>query len=61
MVSGPDSCAAAVHELVDGLAERLEQVIPLYMILSAFIAVEHIPMTATGKADRRGLSKAYES
>jgi acyl-CoA synthetase (AMP-forming)/AMP-acid ligase II len=47
--------------LVDGLAERLEQVIPLYMILSAFIAVEHIPMTATGKADRRGLSKAYES
>ena len=44
-----------IQRLTSGLAERLAERIPLYMIPSAWVPVENIPMTATGKTDRRRL------
>ncbi|KAJ5675352.1 hypothetical protein N7462_008249 [Penicillium macrosclerotiorum] len=61
--SGPEteSHRAVVQRMTEGLAERLEQVLPLHMVPSVFIAVEHVPMTATGKVDRGKLRKMFES
>lgn len=50
-----EECAAAVHDLVAGLDERLTEVVPSYMIPNAFIPMLRIPMTHNGKTDRRRL------
>lgn len=50
-----EKCAAAVHDLVVGLDERLAEVVPSYMIPNAFIPVVRMPMTNNGKTDRRQL------
>jgi aryl carrier-like protein len=43
-----------------GIDERLAEVVPAYMIPAAYVAVQHIPLTATGKTDRRQLRKMAE-
>ena len=44
---------ATVQRITAGLEERLSEKVPGYMIPSAYIPIKAIPMTATGKADRR--------
>lgn len=41
--------------ITDGLDEKLAQQIPAYMIPSAYIPLESLPVTVTGKVDRRRL------
>jgi non-ribosomal peptide synthase protein (TIGR01720 family) len=48
-------CAAAVQSMVADLSERLASVLPSHMVPSAYIPLEHMPMMATGKTDRRRL------
>ncbi len=50
-----DRLRAALSQLAQGLDEKLAATIPSYMIPSACLAVETIPVTATGKTDRRKL------
>ncbi|PFH61911.1 hypothetical protein XA68_15784 [Ophiocordyceps unilateralis] len=45
--------AAAVAKLTHGLADRLALTLPGFMIPSAFIPAHGIPMSGTGKTDRR--------
>ncbi|KAI6543835.1 NRPS [Pyricularia oryzae] len=47
--------AGKVRNLMDGLAEELRGVLPAFMIPSAYLPVDEIPVAATGKADRRRL------
>ena len=46
-----DGAPSAVSELASWLAER----IPSYMIPSAFVPMEALPMNANGKVDRKKL------
>lgn len=52
------------HELItkitDGLNERLVKKVPGYMIPAVYISIDEIPMTATGKTDRRRLRELGE-
>jgi amino acid adenylation domain-containing protein/non-ribosomal peptide synthase protein (TIGR01720 family) len=46
-----------VSDITAGLNERLETQIPAYMIPSAYVLLDELPMTATGKTDRRYIRK----
>lgn len=50
-----DALKTSVATLTQGVDELLAQVVPLYMVPSAYIPIKDIPMTATGKTDRRVL------
>ncbi|KAL7902889.1 non-ribosomal peptide synthetase [Trichoderma sp. SZMC 28014] len=51
--SNKDALKSSVATLTQGVDELLAQVVPSYMIPSAYIPVKDIPMTATGKTDRK--------
>ena len=51
----PDQVRAALERWTQGVEDRLAQQVPQYMVPSAYLAVDAIPMTATGKTDRRRL------
>lgn len=46
---------AAIKKITAGAEGRLAEVLPVYMIPSAYIPIDKVPMTATGKTDRRRL------
>lgn len=46
---------AAVRQATDGLAERLRQVLPSYMVPAAYLPIQEMPVTTAGKTDRRRL------
>ena len=46
-----------IMSLTYGVKEQLSQAVPSYMIPSAFIPVQKMPMTATGKTDRKRLKE----
>lgn len=46
---------AAVAELTARLNDELAKVLPGYMIPSSYIPIDELPMTGTGKVDRRSL------
>ena len=49
----PDQVRAALKRWTQGVEDRLAERVPQYMVPSAYLAVDTIPMTATGKTDRR--------
>ncbi|PIG69515.1 hypothetical protein AARAC_012045 [Aspergillus arachidicola] len=51
----PDQVRAALERWTQGIEDRLRGQVPLYMIPSAYLAVDTMPMTATGKTNRRRL------
>lgn len=51
LVPTPSACALSV----ESLRERLGAVLPDYMIPSAFVTMEQLPLTTNGKLDRRAL------
>ncbi|KAM3536767.1 hypothetical protein ARSEF1564_010312, partial [Beauveria bassiana] len=56
-----DNATAVIQGLCDGIEDRLAVSLPAYMIPTAYIAVDEIPMTATGKTDRRRLRTMGEA
>jgi non-ribosomal peptide synthase protein (TIGR01720 family) len=58
-----DTIRATLHQALIGIEDRLTLLVPPYMVPSAFIPIEEVPMTATGKIDRLKLrdmgSKLY--
>ncbi|KAL7917082.1 hypothetical protein ACQKWADRAFT_317584 [Trichoderma austrokoningii] len=50
-----DALKTSVATLTQGVDELLAQVVPSYMVPSAYIPIKEIPMTATGKTDRKVL------
>ncbi|KAK1249601.1 hypothetical protein MKX08_009604 [Trichoderma sp. CBMAI-0020] len=52
---------ASVATLTQGVDELLAQVVPSYMIPSAYIPIKDVPMTATGKTDRKVLHEIGSS
>ncbi|KAG5930353.1 NRPS protein, partial [Claviceps africana] len=52
--------SANLDKLVDGVADRLTDKVPAYMIPSAYILLQDIPMTSSGKTDRRALRAIAE-
>ncbi|KAK5988782.1 Nonribosomal peptide synthetase dtxS1 [Cladobotryum mycophilum] len=56
-----DEHDSAVRKMTAGLMEHLTKLIPIYMVPSAFIPIKKVPMTATGKIDRRRLGNIGSS
>jgi amino acid adenylation domain-containing protein/non-ribosomal peptide synthase protein (TIGR01720 family) len=54
---GKEELKAAVHEMTLGLDDKLAEVLPAYMIPDAYLPIAKMPMTGTGKTDRRRLRK----
>ena len=57
-INGPSDLEALqemANPLVAGLDEKLPLRLPIYMIPSAFIPLDSIPLAATGKTDRQAL------
>ncbi|KFY99001.1 hypothetical protein V500_01494 [Pseudogymnoascus sp. VKM F-4518 (FW-2643)] len=50
-----DGAKAAMKKITAGAEEKLAEVLPAYMIPSAYIPIDKMPMTVTGKTDRRRL------
>lgn len=50
-----------MNKRIGGLEDRLSQVVPPYMIPRAFVPLSHLPMTASGKTDRRYLRNIVQS
>ncbi|THC87989.1 hypothetical protein EYZ11_012564 [Aspergillus tanneri] len=48
-----------VQRILSGLEKQLSSRIPTYMMPSAFVPIDRIPMTATGKKDRRKLREIF--
>lgn len=59
--STPQEIIAELQAMKAGWNDRLAKKIPAYMIPSAYIPLEHIPMTSTGKTDRRKLREIGSS
>ncbi|KAF7173368.1 hypothetical protein CNMCM5623_005609 [Aspergillus felis] len=51
----PTRRSEATHQLSSKLADALKEILPGYMIPDAHIPIQEIPMTGTGKTDRRAL------
>lgn len=51
----------AVKQAEDGLVDRLAQTLPSYMIPTAFFSLPVVPVTTTGKTDRRELREKARS
>lgn len=56
-----DALKATMATLTQGVDELLAQVVPSYMIPSAYIPIKDVPMTATGKTDRKILHEIGSS
>jgi natural product biosynthesis luciferase-like monooxygenase protein len=52
---GPERRASGGGELVSDLRARLKQTLPPYMIPSAFVVLDALPLTANGKVNRKAL------
>ncbi|KAH6703127.1 hypothetical protein BKA61DRAFT_740198 [Leptodontidium sp. MPI-SDFR-AT-0119] len=51
----------AISEDLSKLRSELEQILPGYMVPTAFIPVYHLPLTAGGKVDRKALKAVGQS
>ncbi|KAF5858059.1 hypothetical protein ETB97_004928, partial [Aspergillus alliaceus] len=50
-----------MQKMMQGLHDRLPERLPTYMVPSAYIPIDKIPMTSTGKTDRRQLREIGEA
>ncbi|KAK2841631.1 NRPS [Arthroderma sp. PD_2] len=50
-----------LKSLTSGVAEKLQDVLPVYMVPGAFLPLDHIPTTAAGKRDRKALKQVGNS
>ncbi|KAM5449084.1 NRPS cluster protein [Microsporum canis] len=55
-----DTHASAVKKATDGLSDRLAEKVPIYMIPTSYIPMWSLPMTPTGKTDRKKLRATGE-
>jgi non-ribosomal peptide synthase protein (TIGR01720 family) len=56
-----ESHALIVNQATDALTDRLKDKVPIYMVPMAFIPILKLPMTTTGKIDRKRLRAIGES
>lgn len=57
---GVEETSASLETIIEGLYDRLAAQIPAYMIPSAYILLENIPLNTSGKTDRRKLRAMVE-
>ncbi|KAH7186248.1 uncharacterized protein B0J16DRAFT_305963 [Fusarium flagelliforme] len=53
----PDQSGKTVREITANLDEKLAEFLPTYMIPTAYIPIEQMPLTASGKTDRLKLQQ----
>lgn len=59
--SSPKNVSAVLQHLTQGVKEKLADQLPVYMIPSAYIVLDSIPLIITGKINRRQLREIGES
>lgn len=53
--------SVSISDLTDGLDKKLKEVVPLYMVPSAFFKVDEIPLLKSGKCDRHRVREMGEA
>ncbi|KAF3491609.1 non-ribosomal peptide synthetase [Arthroderma uncinatum] len=53
--------STAVRQITDGLAGRLEELLPSYMVPTVYFPLQEMPVIATGKIDRKRLCAVGQS
>ena len=61
IATSEDDLKATVQRTTVGLEEKLVEALPAYMIPSAYVPLTSLPVTATGKTDRRRLREMGET
>ena len=61
IATSEDDLKVAVQRTTAGLEEKLVEALPAYMIPSAYIPLTSLPVTTTGKTDRRRLREMGET
>ncbi|NQY63440.1 MAG: amino acid adenylation domain-containing protein, partial [Alteromonadaceae bacterium] len=55
MLDDSDDAQALRHDFIDSIRHQLQQDLPDYMVPSAFVVLESLPLTPGGKVDRKSL------
>lgn len=55
------SHSTAIPQVTDALTDRLTEVVPVYMVPTAFVPIYKLPIMTSGKTDRRQLRAVGES
>ncbi|OBT64153.1 Nonribosomal Peptide Synthase (NRPS) [Pseudogymnoascus sp. 23342-1-I1] len=56
-----ESHSTAIRRVTDVLADRLTEVVPIYMVPTAFVPIYKLPIMTSGKTDRRQLRAIGEA
>ncbi|KFY86252.1 hypothetical protein V500_07755 [Pseudogymnoascus sp. VKM F-4518 (FW-2643)] len=56
-----ESHSTAIRQVTDALTDRLTEVVPIYMVPTAFVPIYKLPIMTSGKTDRRQLRAIGES
>ncbi|KFY79792.1 hypothetical protein V499_01225 [Pseudogymnoascus sp. VKM F-103] len=56
-----ESHSTAIRQVTDALTDRLMEMVPIYMVPTAFVPIYKLPIMTSGKTDRRQLRAVGES
>ncbi|KAI5820682.1 hypothetical protein BZA77DRAFT_239966 [Pyronema omphalodes] len=58
---GPGPVVQSKEELVQEVKEKMKKTLPRYMVPGVMLVVDHVPLSAAGKVDKKALTALFQS